>query len=93
MLQPSITDCSSLHTVQNDLGEYYAMFNTACPGLLGTPSDFRKQFELPILAGRDAGASDKQIERGSKGRLGVRVGGADAGLQRGKLNRMLPLST
>ncbi|GAB4822557.1 hypothetical protein N2152v2_009603 [Parachlorella kessleri] len=50
--------------IQNDLGEYYAMFNTACPGLLGTPSEFRKQFELPILAGRDAGASDKQIERG-----------------------------
>lgn len=39
------------------------MFNTACPGLLGTPSEFRKQYELPILAGRDAGATDKQIER------------------------------
>jgi DNA repair and recombination RAD54-like protein len=49
--------------MQNDLGEYFAMFNTACPGLLGSPSEFRKQFELPILAGRDAGASDKQIER------------------------------
>lgn len=41
------------------------MFNTACPNLLGTPNEFRKQFELPILAGRDAGASDKQIERAS----------------------------
>lgn len=52
--------------IQNDLGEYFAMFNTACPGLLGTVSDFRKQFELPILAGRDAGATDKQIEHVSK---------------------------
>ncbi|KAI3429643.1 hypothetical protein D9Q98_005729 [Chlorella vulgaris] len=51
--------------IQNDLSEYYAMFSTACPGLFGTPAQFRKKYENPILAGRDAGASDKQLQNGS----------------------------
>ena len=38
-------------------------FNTACPGLLGSPTEFRKNYEHPVLAGRDANASDKQLER------------------------------
>ena len=49
--------------VQNNLGEFYAMFDTACPGLLGTPAEFRRTFQNSILAGRDAGASDKDIQR------------------------------
>lgn len=32
----------------------------ANPGLLGTPSEFRKNFEIPILLGRDADASEKE---------------------------------
>ena len=40
-----------------------AQFNTACPGLFGTPVEFRKNFEHPILAGRDANATDKQLEK------------------------------
>lgn len=38
-------------------------FNTACPSLFGTPTEFRKNFEHPILAGRDANATDKQLEK------------------------------
>lgn len=50
--------------IQNDLKEFYAMFNTACPGLLGIPSEFRKQYEVPILRGRDADASPGEVENG-----------------------------
>jgi len=50
--------------IQNDLGEFFAMFNTACPGLLGTNNDFRKNYEIPILKGRDAGATDKELQKG-----------------------------
>ncbi|ORX56300.1 hypothetical protein DM01DRAFT_1285609 [Hesseltinella vesiculosa] len=44
--------------IQNDLSEYYNLLDFANPGLLGTPSEFRKNFELPILRGRDSDASD-----------------------------------
>ena len=39
------------------------MFNTACPGLFGTPAEFRRNFEHPIVASRDADATDKQLEK------------------------------
>ncbi|PSC67575.1 hypothetical protein C2E20_8771 [Micractinium conductrix] len=51
--------------IQNDLSEFFAMFNTACPGLFGTVADFRKVYEHPILAGRDSNATDKQLEKGT----------------------------
>lgn len=47
---------------QNDLTEYFALLNFANPGLLGTDKEFRKNFELPILRGRDAFATDKERE-------------------------------
>jgi hypothetical protein len=30
--------------------EFYAMFNTACPGLFGTPAEFRKDYEASLQA-------------------------------------------
>ncbi|KAL7748994.1 DNA-dependent ATPase protein rad54 [Sorochytrium milnesiophthora] len=48
--------------IQNDLTEYFSLLNFSCPGLLGTESEFRKNFENPILRGRDAMASDKDRE-------------------------------
>ncbi|TPX61825.1 hypothetical protein PhCBS80983_g00795 [Powellomyces hirtus] len=45
--------------IQNDLTEYFALLSFAIPDVLGTGSDFRKNFELPILRGRDAEASEK----------------------------------
>ena len=45
--------------IQNDLLEYYSLVEFVNPGLLGTVSEFRRRFETPILAGRDATATDK----------------------------------
>jgi len=36
--------------------------NFANPGLLGTPAEFRKNYEIPILRGRDADASSTERE-------------------------------
>jgi DNA repair and recombination RAD54-like protein len=37
--------------MQNHLDEFYAMVNFCNPGVLGTPAEFHKHFERPILAG------------------------------------------
>jgi len=50
--------------IQNDLNEYFSLLNFCNPGYLGTKENFRKQFELPILHGRDGDATDKQKEKG-----------------------------
>lgn len=52
--------------IQNDLSEYFALLNFANPGYLGTRQDFRKQFEIPILRGRDAAASDADVAKGNE---------------------------
>ncbi|KAI9029816.1 P-loop containing nucleoside triphosphate hydrolase protein [Phycomyces nitens] len=49
--------------IQNDLNEYYSLFNFVNPGLLGTPTEFRRNYENPIAKGRDADASDAERER------------------------------
>jgi DNA repair and recombination RAD54-like protein len=36
------------------------LLDFANPGLLGTPNEFRKNYEIPILRGRDADASEKE---------------------------------
>jgi DNA repair and recombination RAD54-like protein len=48
--------------IQNDLSEYFSLLNFANPGLLGTPNEFRKNYEIPILRGRDADATQKDHE-------------------------------
>jgi DNA repair and recombination RAD54-like protein len=52
--------------IQNDLSEYFALISFANPDLLGTRLEFRKRFELPILRGRDADASDADRKRGDE---------------------------
>ncbi|KAG0069297.1 DNA-dependent ATPase protein rad54 [Linnemannia elongata] len=48
--------------IQNDLSEYFSLLNFANPGLLGSTVEFRKNYELPILRGRDSEATDKEQE-------------------------------
>ncbi|KAF5114194.1 hypothetical protein DV495_004920 [Geotrichum candidum] len=52
--------------IQNDLSEYFSLLNFANPGLLGTRVEFRKNYELDILRGRDADATDDQVKLGEK---------------------------
>ncbi|POG80389.1 putative dna repair and recombination protein rad54 protein [Rhizophagus irregularis DAOM 181602=DAOM 197198] len=46
--------------IQNDLSEYFSLLNFANPGLLGTPNEFRRNYENPILRGRDADATEHE---------------------------------
>ncbi|EPQ32395.1 uncharacterized protein PFL1_00591 [Pseudozyma flocculosa PF-1] len=52
--------------IQNDLSEYFALLNFANPELLGSKTEFRKNFELAILKGRDADATEKQQQEGNE---------------------------
>jgi DNA repair and recombination protein RAD54 and RAD54-like protein len=52
--------------IQNDLSEYFSLLTFANPNYLGTRMEFRKQFEIPILRGRDADASDADQSRGNQ---------------------------
>ncbi|SCU80371.1 LAME_0B02806g1_1 [Lachancea meyersii CBS 8951] len=52
--------------IQNDLSEYFALLNFSNPGLLGSRNQFRRDFELPILQGRDADADPAEIAKGDE---------------------------
>ncbi|KHO01128.1 recombinational repair protein [Metarhizium album ARSEF 1941] len=52
--------------IQNDLTEYFSLTSFANPDLLGSRLEFRKRFEIPILRGRDADASESDRQRGDK---------------------------
>lgn len=47
------------------------------PGVLGTPAQFRREYESPILAGREPGASAEVVALGEErsGRLSALVNG------------------
>ena len=46
--------------MQNQLQEFYSMVDFCNPGVLGTPSEFRRTYERPILAGREPDATDEE---------------------------------
>lgn len=52
--------------IQNDLTEYFSLTSFANPDLLGSRLEFRKRFEIPILRGRDADASEADRRRGDE---------------------------
>jgi DNA repair and recombination RAD54-like protein len=52
--------------IQNDLSEYYSLLNFANPNYLGTRNEFRKQYEIPILRGRDADGSEADQQKGNE---------------------------
>ncbi|XP_066125397.1 DNA repair and recombination protein RAD54-like isoform X2 [Saccopteryx bilineata] len=52
--------------IQNDLLEYFSLVHFVNSGILGTAHEFKKHFELPILKGRDAAASEADRQRGEE---------------------------
>ncbi|KAJ3186291.1 DNA repair and recombination protein rad54b [Gaertneriomyces sp. JEL0708] len=50
--------------IQNDLKEFYSMVDFVNPGVLGTPTTFKKVFEDPIMRGRDACCSKEDFSLG-----------------------------
>jgi SNF2 family DNA or RNA helicase len=52
--------------MQNQLQEFYAMVNFCNPGVLGTPAQFRRHYEAPVLAGREPGATEAQAALGAE---------------------------
>ncbi|XP_040087217.1 DNA repair and recombination protein RAD54-like isoform X3 [Oryx dammah] len=52
--------------IQNDLLEYFSLVHFVNSGILGTAQEFKKHFELPILKGRDATASEEDRRVGEE---------------------------
>jgi DNA repair and recombination RAD54-like protein len=52
--------------IQNDLSEYYSLLSFANPNLLGTRQEFRSKYELAILKGRDASATESERAKGDE---------------------------
>ncbi|XP_033103595.1 DNA repair and recombination protein RAD54-like [Anneissia japonica] len=52
--------------IQNDLLEYFSLVHFVNTGILGTAQEFKKRFEIPILRGRDADASDSMRAKGQE---------------------------
>ncbi|BFZ56889.1 DNA-dependent ATPase protein rad54 [Savitreella phatthalungensis] len=52
--------------IQNDLSEYFSLINFANPDLLGSRAEFRKTYEIPILRGRDADATELDVQKGEE---------------------------
>ena len=46
--------------------QFFAMVNFCNPGVLGTPSEFRKHFENPILASREPDATPELLQKGEQ---------------------------
>ncbi len=44
-----------------DRVQFYAMVNFCNPGVLGTPAEFRKKYERPILEGREPGVGAEKV--------------------------------
>eukprot|EP00960_Hanusia_phi_P069695 767143-Hanusia_phi.AAC.6 len=49
--------------LQNNLTEYRCMVDFISPGYLGTLSDFRNRFEIPILNGEAEDAGERDVQR------------------------------
>lgn len=52
--------------LQNNLAEYYSLVHFVNPGMLGTNSEFKRQYENAILRGQDACSTDKEREKATE---------------------------
>ncbi|KAG8869071.1 helicase [Serendipita sp. 405] len=50
--------------IQNDLGEFHAMADFCNPGVLDDYSNFKRTFEVPIIASRMPDCSSKSLQKG-----------------------------
>lgn len=49
--------------IQNDLTEYFSLVSFVNPNMLGTSSEFKRNYEHAILRGQNADSSDKERQR------------------------------
>lgn len=54
--------------IQNDLTEYFSLVNFVNKGLLGTPPEFRKNFESKILQGQESDSTEEQRQKAQEKR-------------------------
>ena len=52
--------------IQNDLDEFYSMVHFCNPELLGTEKHFHRNFQSPILRGREPDATPRDREEGAR---------------------------
>lgn len=52
--------------MQNELTEFFNMVNFCNPGVLGTVSEFRRNYERPILASREPDALESEIKEAGR---------------------------
>ena len=52
--------------LQNELKEFFAIVNVVSPGILGSGSQFTRQFEDPIIRSKQPGASESEVEQGKE---------------------------
>lgn len=58
--------------IQNDLQEFYTLVDFVNPNVLGTPSEFRRQFEEPILASRQPETNEEVLRKGKECALNLK---------------------
>ena len=46
--------------------QFYAMVSFCNPGAFGSPADFRRKYQRPILAGREPGSTEKEQALGTE---------------------------
>ena len=51
--------------IQNNLHEMWSLYDYACPGLLGSSRDFKREYENPIKAGSHKKATQREVELGT----------------------------
>lgn len=54
--------------IQNDLTEYYSLLHFVNPGMLGTPMEFRRNYESTILKGQESYATDNERAKAAEKR-------------------------
>lgn len=52
--------------MQNELGEFFNMVDFCNPGVIGTPAEFRRNYERPILQSREPDATPAQVSRAAQ---------------------------